>query len=52
MLIWDDLKLEDTIKIYDSGVDQRFENDSSKFLEYRIGDIYSPRISTSNLYQN
>ncbi len=48
MLIWDDLKLEDTIKIYDSGVDQRFENDSSRFLpEYRIGDIYSPRISTS-----
>ncbi len=42
MVVWDDLNNEERIKIYDSGIDLRPEE--QRHIHYRIGDIYSPRI--------
>jgi predicted dehydrogenase len=45
MLIWDDLDHDQKIKIYNSGIHFYPEADRSTIIpEYRIGDIYSPRI--------
>ncbi|MDX2257496.1 MAG: Gfo/Idh/MocA family oxidoreductase [Hyphomicrobiaceae bacterium] len=46
MLIWDDLDQDQKIKIYDHGIE--FQPQESRNLiipEYRIGDIYSPKVS-------
>lgn len=46
MLIWDDLDQDQKIKIYDHGIDFQPEDQRSAIIpEYRIGDIYSPRVS-------
>ena len=46
MVVWDDLNREEKLKIYDSGVSfQREEQRSHIMPSYRIGDIYSPRVS-------
>jgi predicted dehydrogenase len=43
MVVWDDLNLEERIKIYNSGID--FRPESERLVpSYRIGDISSPRI--------
>jgi len=45
MLIWDDLDPDQKIRIYDSGIE--FQQDSARATiipEYRIGDIFSPRV--------
>jgi predicted dehydrogenase len=48
MLIWDDLDQDQKIKIYNSGIHFYPEADRSTIIpEYRIGDIYSPRIQQS-----
>ena len=45
MLVWDDLDRDQKIRIYDSGIDFQPEEDRSIIIpEYRIGDIYSPRV--------
>lgn len=45
MLVWDDLNSEEKIKIYDSGISyQKNETRSIIIPEYRIGNIFSPRI--------
>ena len=47
MLIWDDLNNEEKIKIYNSGIDFQSEHERDVVIpEYRIGDIFSPRIPT------
>lgn len=46
MLIWDDLDQDQKIRIYDSGIQIRPEDMRSTIVpDYRIGDIYSPRVS-------
>lgn len=46
MLVWDDLNSEEKIKIYNSGIDFHPQEERSAVVpEYRIGDIFSPRVS-------
>jgi predicted dehydrogenase len=46
MLIWDDLDQDQKIKIYDHGIEfQPQEQRNTIIPQYRIGDIYSPRVS-------
>jgi predicted dehydrogenase len=45
MAVWDDLDREEKIRIYNSGI--RFQPEDERLTiipEYRIGDIYSPRV--------
>ncbi len=45
MLIWDDLDQDQKIKIYNSGISFQEEAQRSTIMpDYRIGDIWSPRI--------
>jgi len=45
MLMWDDLDQDQKIRIYDSGVEFRPEEQRNVIVpDYRVGDIYSPRI--------
>lgn len=46
MVVWDDLDRETRIRIYDSGIRVRPEDERFTIIpEYRIGDILSPRIA-------
>lgn len=42
MAVWDDLNNEERLKIYNSGIEVRPEE--QRHVHYRIGDIYSPRV--------
>jgi predicted dehydrogenase len=45
MVVWDDLNLEERIKIYNSGIEFRPESERLAIVpSYRIGDIQSPRL--------
>ncbi len=45
MVVWDDLDREEKIRIYDSGIRFRPENERITVMpEYRIGDIHAPRV--------
>lgn len=45
MMVWDDLDREERIKIFNSGIQFQPEDQRSVIIpDYRIGDIYSPRI--------
>jgi predicted dehydrogenase len=45
MMVWDDLNREERIKIFNSGIQFQPEAQRSVIIpEYRIGDIYSPRV--------
>lgn len=45
MLIWNDLDPEEKLKIYNSGIEFQPEPNRSMILpDYRVGDIFSPRI--------
>lgn len=45
MLVWDDLNQEEKLKIYACGIEFQSEEQRAVIIpEYRIGDIYSPRI--------
>lgn len=47
MLVWDDLNSEEKIKIYNSGIDFQPQEERNVVVpEYRIGDIFSPRVAT------
>jgi predicted dehydrogenase len=46
MVVWDDLNIEERVKIYNSGIS--FQPDEKREIimpSYRIGDIFSPRVS-------
>lgn len=46
MLVWDDLDLDQKIKIYDSGIEIQPDAERATIIpDYRLGDIYSPRVS-------
>jgi predicted dehydrogenase len=48
MLVWNDLEADEKIKIYDKGVDVKSkEADYSMRVNYRSGDMYSPRVEQS-----
>lgn len=42
MVVWDDMNNEERLKIYNSGIEMRSEEERN--IYYRIGDIYSPRV--------
>ena len=45
MVVWDDLNLEERIKIYNSGIEVRPQSERLAIVpSYRIGDVSSPRI--------
>jgi predicted dehydrogenase len=45
MIVYDDLNGNEPVKIYDSGVVARTDEERNRLLyEYRAGDVYSPRI--------
>lgn len=45
MLVWDDLNMEEKVKIYACGIEFQPEEQRSVIIpEYRIGDILSPRL--------
>jgi predicted dehydrogenase len=53
MVIWNDLDTDETLKIYDSSIEFRSEDERSVFLPgYRIGDIHSPRLGYSEPLAN
>jgi len=48
MLVWNDLEADEKIKIYDKGVDVKSkEDDYTMRVNYRSGDMYSPRVEQS-----
>ena len=48
MLVWNDLEADEKIKIYDKGVEVKSkEADYSMRVNYRSGDMYSPRVEQS-----
>jgi predicted dehydrogenase len=45
MVVWDDLNIEERLKVYNSGIEFRSEEQRNVIIpSYRIGDIYSPRL--------
>jgi predicted dehydrogenase len=45
MVVYDDLNANEPVKIYDSGVVARTDEERNRLMfEYRAGDVYSPRI--------
>lgn len=45
MIVWDDLNREETVKVYNSGIQIQAEDQRQVIIpEYRIGDIQSPRL--------
>jgi predicted dehydrogenase len=50
MLVWDDLNLNESIKIYDTGIGIKKVTDDEKrkfMISYRYGDIFIPKLSSS-----
>ena len=53
MIVYDDLNANEPVKIYDSGVEARSDEDRNRLLfEYRAGDVYSPRIPQKEALAN
>jgi hypothetical protein len=45
MLVWDDLQLNEKIKIYDKGVDIKTQDGIyQRLVDYRLGDMWAPRV--------
>ena len=48
MLVWDDLDQDQKIRVYNSGIEHQSEVERNNMIpQYRIGDIYSPRLRNS-----
>ena len=46
MIVWDDLNREETVKVYNSGIQVQAEDQRAVVIPgYRIGDIHSPRLA-------
>jgi predicted dehydrogenase len=46
MIVWDDLNREEKVKIFNSGIQVQPEDQRPVIIpDYRIGDIYSPRVA-------
>ncbi|MSU69178.1 MAG: Gfo/Idh/MocA family oxidoreductase [Opitutaceae bacterium] len=47
MILYNDLDANEPVKVYDSGYQARSDEDRSRLLfDYRVGDVYSPKISS------
>jgi predicted dehydrogenase len=45
MILYNDLDMNEPLKVYDSGYQARTDEDRSRLLfDYRVGDVYSPKI--------
>jgi predicted dehydrogenase len=53
MVVYDDLNATEPVKIYDSGVVARTDEERSRLMfEYRAGDVYSPKIAPKEALAN
>jgi predicted dehydrogenase len=53
MIVYDDLNATEPVKIYDSGVVARTDEERSRLMfEYRAGDVYSPKIAPREALAN
>jgi predicted dehydrogenase len=53
MVVYDDLNANEPVKIYDSGVVARTDEERNRLLyEYRAGDVYSPKIAPKEAIAN
>ncbi len=53
MVVYDDLNANEPVKVYDSGVVARTDEDRNRLLfEYRAGNVYSPRIQQREALAN
>jgi predicted dehydrogenase len=53
MVVYDDLNATEPVKIYDSGVVARTDEERNRLMfEYRIGDVYSPKIPPKEALSN
>jgi predicted dehydrogenase len=53
MVVYDDLNATEPVKIYDSGVMARTDEERNRLLyEYRAGDVYSPKIAPKEALAN
>ena len=53
MVVYDDLNANEPVKIYDSGVVARTDEERNRLLyEYRAGDVYSPKIAGGEALAN
>lgn len=47
MVLYNDLDANEPVKVYDSGYKARSDEERSRLLfDYRVGDVYSPKIAT------
>ena len=53
MIVYDDLNANEPVKIYDSGVVARSDEERNRLMyEYRTGDVYSPKIAAKEALSN
>jgi predicted dehydrogenase len=53
MIVYDDINPTEKVKVYDSGFDFKNDEDKSKiYVDYRIGDIYIPKLKTDEPLRN
>jgi predicted dehydrogenase len=53
MVVYDDLNANEPVKIYDSGVVARTDEERNRLMfEYRAGDVYSPKIAPREALAN
>jgi len=53
MVVYDDLNATEPVKIYDSGVVARSDEERNRLMfEYRAGDVYSPKIAPKEALAN
>jgi predicted dehydrogenase len=53
MVVYDDLNATEPVKIYDSGVVARSDEERNRLMfEYRAGDVYSPKIAPREALAN
>jgi predicted dehydrogenase len=53
MVVYDDLNANEPVKIYDSGVMARTDEERNRLLyEYRAGDVFSPKIAPKEALAN
>src|SRR6185312_3291934 len=53
MVVYDDLNATEPVKVYDSGVIARTDEERNRLLyEYRVGDVHSPKIAPREALAN
>ena len=53
MVVYDDLNATEPVKVYDSGIRAHSDEEKNRLLfEYRIGDVYSPKIQQKEALSN